>query len=80
MAPALYFASPQFQKYVVSGKGAFLWLTSALLMILQNGEDDPGAWLLIAFSVLLNAVLYASVVSLFWFVLWFIRRVVTRTP
>jgi len=49
-------------------------------MFAFDREHDFFFYTVIAISIALNIMLYAAAMALLWFVVWIIRRVVTRTP
>ncbi len=79
LGPLLYYSGRPFRDYVL-GHDLFLWPTGVINMVAFGHEHDFFFYAVIAISIALNIMLYAAAMALLWFVVWIIRRVVTRTP
>lgn len=80
LAPLLFFTWHRFQEFIAGGKGSFLWPSGIWLMATDGHQGEPGAYVIIGFSILANVLLYAFIAAALWFILWIVQRAATRTP
>jgi hypothetical protein len=79
LGPLLYYSGRPFRDFIL-GHDLFLWPTGVLGMFAFDREHDFFFYTVMAINIALNIMLYAAAMALLWFVVWIIRRVVTRTP
>ena len=79
VGPLLYYSSRPARDYIL-GNGLFLWATGVIIIVTYGHEHDFFGYAVTAISIALNIMLYAAAMALLWFVVWIIRRLVTRVP
>jgi hypothetical protein len=76
LGPLLYYTSRPAHDYIL-GNGLFLWPTGLIILVTYGHEHDFFGYAVTAVSIALNIALYAAAITLLWFIVWILRRMVT---